>query len=167
METIFIIIMTLVYSSLTEYSGHRLLHYLEGNSHLQRHHQQFESHQLEVSDNKSVPEDILSDSYYIIIKILGALPLVSLLFIIDRFSALLVLFIAIAYHLAVEITHFYFHKPTDTSFEGSSFFKNLQWYHRLHHSNPKYNFGTITNIWDRLWDTQKIQLVLVKTSKRK
>jgi sterol desaturase/sphingolipid hydroxylase (fatty acid hydroxylase superfamily) len=126
-----------------------------GNYHLQRHHQQFDSQQLEFSDNKSAPEDVLSDSYYIIIKILGALPLVSLLFIIDRFGALLVLFIAIAYHLAVEIIHFYFHKPTDASFEGSALFKNLQWYHRLHHSNPKYNFGTIINIWDQLWDTQK------------
>jgi hypothetical protein len=43
-----------------------------GNYHLQRHHQQFDSQQLEFSDNKSAPEDVLSDSYYIIIKILGA-----------------------------------------------------------------------------------------------
>ena len=153
---LFTIIGGFLFVTLIEYGVHKFyLHSFNSHKNSQAHHKKFEPKKIKFRDSQADPEDILAAGDYIIFQIIFSIPIIALLWLANKFSALLILATAIAYISWVEVIHLHFHYPTGSNIEKLDLFKTLQWHHKIHHRSQQTNFGVGTSLWDYIFSTKQ------------
>lgn len=149
------IVSSILYSSLVEYCLHRFfLHHSPKQKHIQNHHKIFHGiKSYELSEVNA--DDIVSSKKYIFSNIAFTFPLIALIFVYNKFYAILFLAISFVYTLWQECLHYYYHKDTHNILQGFKFFQRLKEHHRIHHYIYNTNYGLACRLWDVVFRTKK------------
>jgi len=142
-------------SSLVEYMLHKeYLHRDDNMHHITKHHNDYHGEK-----SYSIPgskwNEIASSPAYIISNILIYLPLSVLAYFASVPFGSAFTMTAVGYTLWVEIAHFWYHAPLNSSIEKTSVFKFIKEHHRQHHIIYNKNYGIGSSIWDRILGTKK------------
>lgn len=145
----------LLSSSLIEYLLHKeYLHRSDHMHHITKHHNNYHGERsYEVPGSKW--NDIASSPHYIISNILLYSPLTVLAYNVSIPFGSAFAMTAIGYTFWIEIAHYLFHSPSNSSIEKTLLFKNIKEHHRIHHVEYGNNFGIGSSIWDRILGTKK------------
>ncbi len=145
----------LLASSLVEYMLHKeYLHRDDNMHHITLHHNDYHG-ERDYSKPGSKWGDIASSPPYIITNILFYLPLSILAYFASVPFGSAFTMTAIGYTFWVEIAHYWYHAPLNSSIEKSKVFKKIKEHHRQHHITYNKNYGIGSTIWDRILGTKK------------
>ncbi|WP_430882914.1 sterol desaturase family protein [Fusibacter sp. JL216-2] len=147
-------------SSLIEYMLHKeYLHRNDNMHHITLHHKNYYG-DSRFSKPGSAWSDIASSPAYIITNILMYLPLSVLSYFVSRPFGSAFTITAIAYTLWVEIAHFWYHSPLNSSIEKKEVFKKIKEHHKIHHVHYNKNYGIGSSFWDYIFKTKKEKMTL-------